>query len=166
LFLELGFSHTTITAVAERAGVAPETVYSIYRTKAGVLDAVVRGAVRRNKEPEDPLERVWVKRLQRLPDVAARITGFARHTAETTELTSHLRDHRISPAATRTNSTNFREPLGATPARSTARLHLGTNPRKEAPAVRDLLPAEQAESVSMGGVEVIFRMSGQETDGA
>lgn len=30
----------------------------------------------------------------------------------------------------------------------------------------DLLPAEQAESVSIGGVEVIFRLSGEETDGA
>lgn len=90
LFLELGFSDTTITAIAQRAGVAPETVYSIYRTKAGVLDAVVRGAVRRNEEPEDPLERGWVKRLQRLPDLAARITGFARHTAQTTKLTSPI----------------------------------------------------------------------------
>jgi quercetin dioxygenase-like cupin family protein len=32
--------------------------------------------------------------------------------------------------------------------------------------VGDLLPADQAESVSIGGVEVIFRMSGEETDGA
>ena len=30
----------------------------------------------------------------------------------------------------------------------------------------DLLPAEQAESVSIGGAEVIFRMSGAETNGA
>ena len=30
----------------------------------------------------------------------------------------------------------------------------------------DLLRPEQAESVSIGGVEVIFRMSGRETDGA
>jgi quercetin dioxygenase-like cupin family protein len=32
--------------------------------------------------------------------------------------------------------------------------------------VGDLLPAEQAESVSIGGVEVIFRISGEDTDGA
>jgi quercetin dioxygenase-like cupin family protein len=32
--------------------------------------------------------------------------------------------------------------------------------------VCDFLPAEQAESVSIGGVEVIFRMSGERTDGA
>ena len=90
LFLERGFSDTTITAIAERAGVAPETVYSIYRTKAGLLDAVVRAAVRRDDEPEVPVERSWVKRLLRLLDVAARIIGFARHTAQTTELTSPI----------------------------------------------------------------------------
>lgn len=90
LFLERGFTDTTITAIAKHAGVAPETVYSIYRTKAGVLDAVVRRAVRRNDEPEDPVERRWVKRLIRLPGVSARIAGFARHTAQTTELTSPI----------------------------------------------------------------------------
>jgi AcrR family transcriptional regulator len=90
LFLERGFSDTTITAIAACAGVAPETVYSIYRTKGGLLDAVVRGAVLRDDEPEDPLERSWVKDLLRLPDLTARITEFARHTAQTTELTSPI----------------------------------------------------------------------------
>ena len=90
LFLELGFSDTAITAIAQRAGVAPETVYSIYRTKAGVLEAVVRATVQRDDEPEDPLQRRWVKRLLRFPDLHARMIGFARHTAQTTELTSPI----------------------------------------------------------------------------
>ena len=90
LFLERGFTDATITQIAKQAGVAPETVYSNYRTKAGLLDAVVRAAVRRDDEPEDPLERSWVKRLLRLPDLNARISGFARHTAQTTELTSPI----------------------------------------------------------------------------
>jgi AcrR family transcriptional regulator len=89
-FLERGFADTTITMIAEQAGVAPETVYSIYRTKAGVLDAVVRAAVQRDDEPEDPLERSWVKRLVRIPDLHKRIGGFARHAAQTTELTSPM----------------------------------------------------------------------------
>jgi AcrR family transcriptional regulator len=90
LFLERGFSDTTIAAIADQADVAPETVYSIYRTKAGLLDAVVRGAVLRDDEPEEPLERSWVKPLLRLPDLSARIAAFARHTAETTALTSPI----------------------------------------------------------------------------
>jgi TetR/AcrR family transcriptional regulator, regulator of autoinduction and epiphytic fitness len=90
LFLERGFSDTTIAAIAEQAGVAPETVYSIYRTKARLLDAVVRGVVLRDDEPEEPLERSWVKPLLRLPDLSARIAAFARHTAQTTALTSPI----------------------------------------------------------------------------
>ena len=90
LFLEHGFTDTTITQIAKLARVAPETVYSIYRSKAGLLDAVVRAAVQRNDEPEDPLERSWVKRLLRMPDLHARIGGFARHAAQTTELTSPI----------------------------------------------------------------------------
>lgn len=89
LFLERGFTDTTITNIATQAGVAPETVYSLYRTKAGLLDAVVRTAVL-SDEPENPLERSWVKRLLRLTDLRARITGFCRHAAQTTELTSPI----------------------------------------------------------------------------
>jgi AcrR family transcriptional regulator len=90
LFLDRGFSDTTVTAIAELSSVAAETVYAIYRTKAGVLDAVVRSAVQRNDEPEDPLERGWVKALLRLPDLQMRIAGFTRHTAQTTKLTSPI----------------------------------------------------------------------------
>jgi AcrR family transcriptional regulator len=90
LFLERGFADATIAAIAERAGVAPESVYSIYRTKARLLDAVVRAAIRRNDEPEDPLDRTWVKRLLGRPNLSARIIGYARHTAQTIELTSPL----------------------------------------------------------------------------
>jgi AcrR family transcriptional regulator len=90
LFLEHGFKDTTITLIAQHAGVAPETLYSIYRTKAGLLDAVVRGAVQREDEPDDPLERHWVKHLVRLSDLPARIAAFARHAAQTTELTSPM----------------------------------------------------------------------------
>jgi TetR/AcrR family transcriptional regulator, regulator of autoinduction and epiphytic fitness len=77
-------------AIADQAGVAPETVYSIYRSKAGLLDAVVRGAVLRDDEPEEPLERSWVKPLLCLPDLSARIAAFARHAAQTTALTSPI----------------------------------------------------------------------------
>jgi AcrR family transcriptional regulator len=90
LFQERGFSDTTIATIAEQAGVAPETVYSIYRTKAGLLDAIVREAVLRDDEPEDNVERSWVKHLLRQPDLPTRVTGFARHTAQTTELTSPI----------------------------------------------------------------------------
>jgi AcrR family transcriptional regulator len=90
LFLEHGFSATTIAAIAKRAGVAPETVYAAYRSKGGVLEAVVHSAVLRDDEPEATLERRWVRAMLRLPDLPARIRSLARHTARTLELTSPL----------------------------------------------------------------------------
>ena len=90
LFLAQGFAATTIAAVAERADLAPETVYATYSSKAGLLGCVVRATVTRGDEPDDPLERRWVKELLDLPDLEARLAAFARHTAATLELTSPM----------------------------------------------------------------------------
>ena len=90
MFLERGFVATTITSVADAAGVAPETVYAACRSKAGLLEAVVLGAVLRDDEPDQPLERRWVLELLELPDPRAQITALARHAAETIALTSPI----------------------------------------------------------------------------
>lgn len=90
LFLERGFSATTIAAIADEAGVATETVYASYRTKGGLLKSVVFHAVLRDDEPDDVLERRWVRELLALPDLRARVTALARHTAQTLELTSPM----------------------------------------------------------------------------
>jgi TetR/AcrR family transcriptional regulator of autoinduction and epiphytic fitness len=41
LFSELGYAGATIEAIAEKAGVAPETVYSIYSSKRGLLARLI-----------------------------------------------------------------------------------------------------------------------------
>jgi AcrR family transcriptional regulator len=70
--------------------VAPETVYAVYSNKGGLLEAVVRGAVLRDDEPEKVLERRWVRRLLQQPDLRARLRSLVRHTAGTLERTSPL----------------------------------------------------------------------------
>ena len=90
LFLAQGFGGTTMAAVAERADVAPETVYAAYGSKAGLLGGVVRAAVTRGEQPEDPLERRWVKDLLELPQLEARLAAFARHAAATLALTGPI----------------------------------------------------------------------------
>lgn len=40
LFLERGYTATTIDAISERAGVSISTVYSIYKSKRGILRAI------------------------------------------------------------------------------------------------------------------------------
>jgi AcrR family transcriptional regulator len=46
LFTELGYAATTIDAIADRADVAIETVYSRFRNKLGLLDAILGPAIR------------------------------------------------------------------------------------------------------------------------
>ncbi|MEJ2889071.1 TetR/AcrR family transcriptional regulator [Actinomycetospora aeridis] len=56
LFGDPGYAATTITAIADRADVAVETVYSRFRNKAGVLNAVLEPAVVGNDQGLDILE--------------------------------------------------------------------------------------------------------------
>jgi AcrR family transcriptional regulator len=89
-FLAHGFSGTTIANVAAAADVAPETVYAGFRSKAGLLEAVVLAAVLRDDEPDDPLSRRWFRAVLKLPDLRDRIAALARHAAGTTALTSPI----------------------------------------------------------------------------
>jgi AcrR family transcriptional regulator len=41
LFVSEGYARTTVRAIAERAGVAPDTVYAVFGSKVGVLTAVL-----------------------------------------------------------------------------------------------------------------------------
>src|SRR5512144_184541 len=67
LFLERGFAATTITSVAEAAGVAPDTVYAAFRHHAGLPVAAIHAGVLRDDDPKQPLKRRWVRELFELP---------------------------------------------------------------------------------------------------
>jgi len=56
-FLDAGYAGTTIRAVAERAGVSPETVYKGFGNKATLLKAVYDVAVAGDGEPVPMAER-------------------------------------------------------------------------------------------------------------
>ena len=44
-FLERGFHGATVVSIAERAGVASQTVYFVFHTKAELISAVIDAAV-------------------------------------------------------------------------------------------------------------------------
>jgi AcrR family transcriptional regulator len=90
LFLDRGFAATTIASVAEAAAVAPETVYAAFGSKARLLEAVVLAAVLRDDEADEPLDRRWFHEVLQQPDLRAQLAALARHTAETTALTSPI----------------------------------------------------------------------------
>ena len=63
LFVGRGYVGTTIEAVAEAAGVAPQTVYYVFGTKAELLRAVLGASVVGDLEPVAVADRPWVAAL-------------------------------------------------------------------------------------------------------
>ena len=65
LFSERGVDKTPIDVIAEQAGVASSTVYALFRSKGGILKAIIRSTffgpnyariAERTKETDDPVE--------------------------------------------------------------------------------------------------------------
>jgi len=73
LFIERGYVATTIEDVAERAGVATQTVYYVFGTKPKLLAAVVDTSVAGDVEPVPVLERAWVEVLRQQRNVTSAI---------------------------------------------------------------------------------------------
>ncbi|MFC4059043.1 GNAT family N-acetyltransferase [Planomonospora corallina] len=61
LFTTAGYTTTSITAIAARAGVSEQTVYYAFGTKRAVLTAALDQAVAGDDEPVPTLERPWVR---------------------------------------------------------------------------------------------------------
>ena len=75
LFVEHGFAGTTITAIAERAGVAPQTVYATFGSKAAVLHALLTGM------EEAAGAAAWRDTIAKETDPARLLQAFAHWTA-------------------------------------------------------------------------------------
>jgi AcrR family transcriptional regulator len=75
LFTEHGFGGSTVTAIAERAGVAPQTVYAIFGTKGAILQSLL------SRLEEDAGAAEWRARIAAADDPADKLAGFAQWTA-------------------------------------------------------------------------------------
>ena len=79
LFVERGFVATTVQAIADRAGVSPETVYATFRSKRALLSAVIDVSISGDDEPVPLLQRAWVQRMRDEPDPQRRLRILARN---------------------------------------------------------------------------------------
>src|SRR5919202_4926817 len=77
LFLEQGYVATTLTQVAERAGLAPRTVYVRFGTKAALFTRVIDRALVGDSEPVDVAHRPRAIEAMTADSLAARIEAFA-----------------------------------------------------------------------------------------
>jgi AcrR family transcriptional regulator len=72
-----GYVATSVASLAQAAGVAPETVYVVFGTKLGILEALVGRAVGGDDESMALLDRSWVQDLAADPDRNGRIQRLA-----------------------------------------------------------------------------------------
>jgi AcrR family transcriptional regulator len=73
LFLDRGYLEATIEAVADVAGVAPQTVYYVFGTKRNLLAAVLDASIAGDVEPVAVLERPWFDELGTAGDPASAV---------------------------------------------------------------------------------------------
>jgi AcrR family transcriptional regulator len=81
LFVRDGYQATTLTAVADAAGVAHRTVYVRFGTKAALLNRVVDVALVGDLAPVDVVSREWYRTAMTAPTLDARIASLAKGSA-------------------------------------------------------------------------------------
>ncbi|MBX7112486.1 MAG: TetR/AcrR family transcriptional regulator; helix-turn-helix transcriptional regulator [Dehalococcoidia bacterium] len=81
LFTQRGFTATTIEAIADRAGVSPESVYASFGSKRAVIQALIDITIVGDDKHVPLLERAWVEQLRGEPDPRRRIAILAEHGA-------------------------------------------------------------------------------------
>src|SRR4051812_35156260 len=67
-FCERGYAGTTMALIAERAGVAVQTVYFVFHTKAAVLSRAYDFAVMGEEKGRVPWEQPWYREMVAEPD--------------------------------------------------------------------------------------------------
>lgn len=77
LFVERGFTGTRMADVAERAGVAVQTVYFTFHTKAGLLEACDAHAVLGDDDPLPPQEQPFWRAMIQAPTGPEAVGHFA-----------------------------------------------------------------------------------------
>ena len=77
LFLERGYGGTTVEAISERADVPPATVYRLFRSKLGILKAVLDVSVGGDDQAVAVADRPRVRALISDEDAKDQLAGFA-----------------------------------------------------------------------------------------
>jgi AcrR family transcriptional regulator len=75
-FCERGFHGATVTSIAARAGVAPQTIYFVFHTKAALISAVIDRRVMGDDDPIPPQAAPWWQEMVAAPDPRAALRAF------------------------------------------------------------------------------------------
>lgn len=117
LYVEVGWSRTTIDAVAARAGVSRKTVFTSVGGKAALLKIALDWALVGDDEPVALAERPVVAEMERLTDPRALVHRWAQFVAELEQRAAPLADALAvaadaDPEAAEVHATSERNRLG------------------------------------------------------
>ncbi|MGH8959287.1 MAG: TetR/AcrR family transcriptional regulator [Acidimicrobiia bacterium] len=146
LFERGGYNATTMTAIAEKAGVVVETIYRNFDSKAGLIEAVVEAAVAGGAERAEvaPEDRPAIRRLIEERDPRKKLALYAATQPGIHERAGKLRKALREGARVDPQLVPVLERLEAQPFNGMARFarHL-----KEVGALRTDLPVEEARDL-------------------
>jgi AcrR family transcriptional regulator len=100
LFVERGYAATTLAEVADRAGLAPRTLYLRFATKADLLQRCVGVAIAGDGDAGPIAERAWMTDAITAPTLAERVRLMAAVTATLMSRAGALLDVAQQAAAT------------------------------------------------------------------
>ncbi len=90
LFLERGYAATTIEAISNLSQVPPATVYRLFKSKLGILKALLDWSIAGDDLPVAVEERPVVVSLFAEPDPVRLLSGFAGVTASINQRTNDI----------------------------------------------------------------------------
>jgi AcrR family transcriptional regulator len=99
LFLERGYAATTIEAISGLADVPPATVYRLFRSKRGILKALVETSIVGDDEAVPLADRPQVRSLLADPDPTVRLAGFVAITVDVNTRTAPIYRILVSAAS-------------------------------------------------------------------
>jgi AcrR family transcriptional regulator len=98
LFLERGYAATTVEAISERSDVPPATVYRLFASKLGILEALLETSIAGDDQPLAVHQRPEVASLFAETDRRKLLTGFAGVTAAINQRTGDVYSVLVSAA--------------------------------------------------------------------
>jgi AcrR family transcriptional regulator len=98
LFSDRGYTRTTMSEIAEAAGVAVQTVYFVFHTKTGVLNSAYSLAVMGEEDPAVPEQQTWYRQAIAEPEIATAVLLVVTGVSEILRRVGPL-DHAVRTAA-------------------------------------------------------------------
>ncbi|MFF9509424.1 TetR/AcrR family transcriptional regulator [Streptomyces sp. NPDC014724] len=101
LFVEQGYGATKLQEIADRAGVAVQTIYFVFRNKPSLLKELVDVAIAGDDEPVSTMDRPWFAEVMTAPAAESALAALVAGTRGTLERVAPIDE--MVRAATATN---------------------------------------------------------------